>query len=77
MNIEMEDRFKRTAWNFACSTRDHGIMNYLVEKGVDINHQSISGETALMKILSEGDVEFGSTLVFSYGCDPYVPDNNQ
>jgi len=58
-----------TALLFAANKQMPELVEYLVSKGADVNHQSDKGETALMRACTEGDLETVKILIAA-GADP-------
>ncbi len=47
-NAELEDSMSNTPLMIACTHKDSKLVRYLINKGVDVNHQNRYGYSALM-----------------------------
>lgn len=51
-NAELEDSMNNTPLMIACTHKDFKLVRYLINKGVDVNHQNRYGYSALMLAMS-------------------------
>ena len=75
-NINLPDKFGRTALHLACISGNLAAFNILVHReDIHIDAQTIGGETPLMKAATQGHREIISTLL-ARGANPTLKSNN-
>lgn len=72
VEVDIGDRFGRTGWMMACLNSDLVTMDYLYAQKVDVNKQTRMGESALSKVLNQGNLVLAQELVRVYRCSPYL-----